>query len=294
MKINQFNKNADIISHEYLDLNVQYNDVDRIVWSFMHSEPRPCFTPSLLSNLKNMLNNIKRHCSKESSVEYLVVASLVENIYNLGGDLDLFSTYIAESNREKLQEYAYSCIELVYNCANQIENNVNSIALVQGSALGGGFEAALSCHYIIAEQKAKFGFPEILFNLFPGMGAYTFLSRRVSMHEAEKLILSGKQYSAEKMHEMGIVDVLVDDGEGINAVRKFIENHRSQQPARLAMQKAKMRSTFISFDELRDIADIWVDAALKTKIDDIQFMQRLIKIQNRKFMNKVKVHQFNN
>jgi len=291
MNINQLKNNNDLISNEYPDLKVQFNPNEGVVWSFMHSGPRPCYTPQLLSNLKKMLNEIKMQCLTENPVEYLVVGSLVEKVYNLGGDLDLFASYIAENDREKLQEYAYSCIDLVYSCTNQIEHDVTSIALVQGSALGGGFEAALACHYIVAEKSAQFGFPEVLFNLFPGMGAFTYLSRRVSMRDAEQLILSGKQYSATELYEMGVIDVLVEDGQGMNAVNEFINNHRTQQRARIAMQKAKMRSTLISYVELRDIADIWVDAALKTKSSDIEFMQRLVKIQNRKFIKKTNVHQ---
>ncbi len=292
MNINQLKSNNNLISNEYPDLKALFNYNERIVWSFMHSGPRPCYTPQLLSNLQNMLNEIKMQCLSDIPVEYLVVGSLVDKVYNLGGDLDLFTSYIAENDREKLQEYAYSCIDLVYNCINQIEHDVTTIALVQGSALGGGFEAALACHYIIAEQSSQFGFPEILFNLFPGMGAFTFLSRRISMRDAERLILSGKQYSAAELYKMGIIDVLVEDGQGMNAVNEFINDHRTQQRARIAMQKAKMRSTLFSYDELRDIADIWVDAALKTKSSDVKFMQRLVKIQNRKFVKKVQVHQF--
>lgn len=292
MNINQLKNNNDLISNEYPDLKVQFNPNEGVVWSFMHSGPRPCYTPQLLSNLQSMFNDIKMQCSSGTPVEYVVIASLVDNIYNLGGDLDLFATSIMENDRKKLQEYAYTCIDLVYNCTNQIEHDVTSIALVQGSALGGGFEAALSCHYIVAEKSAQFGFPEILFNLFPGMGAFTYLSRRISMRDAEQLILSGKQYSATELYEMGLIDVLVEDGQGMNAVNEFINNHRTQQRARVAIQKAKMRSTFISFSELRDITDIWVDAALKISSSDVEFMQRLIKVQNRKFINNAQVHQF--
>jgi len=292
MNINQLKSNNDLISNEYPDLKVQFNYNERIVWSFMHSGPRPCYTPQLLSNLQSMFNNIKVQCSSETPVEYVVIASMVDNIYNLGGDLDLFATSIMENDQKKLQEYAYTCIDLVHNCTNQIEHDVTSIALVQGSALGGGFEAALACHYIVAEKSAQFGFPEILFNLFPGMGAFSYLSRRISMRDTEQLILSGKQYSAVELYEMGIIDVLVEDGQGVNAVNEFINNHRTQQRARVAMQKAKMRSTFISFSELRDITDIWVDAALKTSSSDVEFMKRLIKVQNRKFVNNAQVHQF--
>jgi DSF synthase len=52
-----------------------------------------------------------------------------------------------------------------------------TVGLVQGAALGGGFEALLSFDYVVAERDATFGLPEILFGLFPGMGAHSLLSR---------------------------------------------------------------------------------------------------------------------
>src|SRR3990170_2092582 len=99
---------------------------------------------------------------------------------------------------------------------------LTSIALVQGDALGGGFECALASDLIVAEESAQLGFPEILFNLFPGMGAYSLLSRRIGMRAAENLILSGSILQACKLHEMGVVDVLARDGEGQAAVRGWI------------------------------------------------------------------------
>ena len=81
---------------------------------------------------------------------------------------------------------------------------------MQGDALGGGFECALASDLIVAEERAQLGFPEILFNLFPGMGAYSLLSRRVGMKGAEKMILSARLYTAEELHELGVVDLLVE------------------------------------------------------------------------------------
>jgi len=58
--------------------------------------------------------------------------------------------------------------------ANNLFLPLTTISLAQGDALGGGFEAALSCSVIIAERRARFGFPEVMFNLFPGMGPTAF------------------------------------------------------------------------------------------------------------------------
>ena len=112
-----------------------------------------------------------------------------------------------------------------------------TISLVRGNALGGGFEIALSGDVIIAERSAMMGFPEILFNCFPGMGAFQTLSSRVGLNKAHKLISSGNLYSAEELYDMGVVDVLVDDHCGEEAVYCYVQNHNKNWNGNMAMQK---------------------------------------------------------
>ena len=76
MNINQLKSNNNLISNEYPDLKVLFNYNERIVWSFMHSGPRPCYTPQLLSNLQNMLNEIKRYTGNEIDIEVEYVDSI--------------------------------------------------------------------------------------------------------------------------------------------------------------------------------------------------------------------------
>ena len=82
---------------------------------------------------------------------------------------------------------------------------------------------------MVAERQAKFGLPEILFNLFPGMGAYSFLSRRIGTVKAEEIILGGRIYSAEEMQALGVIDLVAEEGEGERAVREYIARNRSRR-----------------------------------------------------------------
>ena len=70
------------------------------------------------------------------------------------------------------------------------DSELITIGLAQGDALGGGFESLLSFDVLVAEKGAKFGFPEQLFGLFPGMGALTFMGRKLGFAKAEQLIRS--------------------------------------------------------------------------------------------------------
>src|SRR3546814_13512171 len=86
--------------------------------------------------------------------------------------------------------YALKVVDIVYRNCVALDLPIITAALVQGDALGGGFEGVLSSNLIVAEKGCRFGLPEILFNLFPGMGAYSLLARRISPALAERMIRS--------------------------------------------------------------------------------------------------------
>src|SRR5262249_11115027 len=137
-----------------------------------------------------------------------------------------------------------------------------TISLVQGDALGGGFEAALASDVIIAEEQAKLGLPEILFNLFPGMGAYSLLARRIGSRLAEEMILSGNLYSATKLQEMGLVDVVAPKGNGELAVFDYVQKVDKRRNGVAATYNARKNVFPVSYDELIRVTTVWVDAAL--------------------------------
>ena len=109
-------------------------------------------------------------------------------------------------------------MKIVYRSLVNFNAPIVSVALVQGNALGGGLEAALTFNFLVAERSAKFGFPEVMFNSFPGMGAFSILSRRIGVKLAEKIIFSGKVFSAEEFQQFGLIDQIADDGKGVIAV----------------------------------------------------------------------------
>ena len=160
-----------------------------------------------------------------------------------------------------------------------LDTELTTVALVKGDALGGGFEAALSSNLIIAERGVKMGLPEVLFNLFPGMGAFSLLSRKVGPVVAERMILSGKLYSAEELFDMGVIDILAEKGEAELALNKHIKTFNRMSNSCKAMQKVKDRCNPISYQELIDITNIWVDAALKLTDKDLKMVTRLVKRQ---------------
>jgi DSF synthase len=157
---------------------------------------------------------------------------------------------------------------------------LTTISLVQGECLGGGFEAALSSDVLVAEKGARFGFPEILFNMFPGMGAYTFLERRLGQRATEDLISSGKIYSADEMAAMGVVDTVAENGKGEEAVAALIRRRVRSRNGLAALAQVRRRVHRVDFSELLDVVQIWVDTAMRLNPRDLKLMQRLVSRQN--------------
>jgi DSF synthase len=269
------------------ELDVIIDQETRIFWQYMKPKGRPSYTPGLLRDMRRALQWLEhifedhRH-SEEAPIRYVVLASRLPGVFNLGGDLPRFVQLIRRKDRAALERYARACIDVQYPRAVNLGLPFINISLVQGDALGGGFEAALADDLIIAEKSAKFGLPEILFSLFPGMGACSFLTRRIGAAAAERLILSGQIYTAEQLHEMGVVDVLAEDGQGEQAVYDFVARNDRTFHARRAVYAARQMVHPISRDELMGIADLWVDTALTLAPHDLRKMERLAAAQDRR------------
>jgi DSF synthase len=123
------------------------------------------------------------------------------------------------------------------------------------------------------------GLPEVMFNLFPGMGAYQLLARRIGVRAAEELILSGRVLPAKKLHEMGIVDVLAKDGQGESAVQQWIAANRRRQNGVRAVFGLRQICNPITRQELDAVAESWVDAALRLTERDLRMMGWLERAQ---------------
>jgi len=256
----------------------------------MHPTPRPSFTPELLADIEAFGRNVARQVGEDSTgddasgngLRYAVVSSDLPDIFNFGGDLDRFVRLIRAGDRDGLLAYAHACIRCTHTFSIGFDLPVTTIALVQGRAQGGGFEAALACNVLIAEKGTQMGFPEVLFNLFPGMGAYSFLSRKVSASIAERLILSGRLYQAEELYEMGVVDVLAEPGRGEERLREYMKGADKHQNVYGLMQRIRTTHNRVPFQELKDITELWVESALRLGERELRTMERLVRAQDRR------------
>ncbi len=273
------------IFREYEELSVRYDGHHRAVWCYYKPGKRPCFTLTVLREALAVQHAIIDYFNSldgsegEPAIRFLIQASQVPGIFNLGGDLDLFVKLIVDQDRDRLYEYAKSCVDVCYLNAVNLNLPITTISLVTGMALGGGFEAALSSNILIAEKSCEMGFPEIRFNLFPGMGAFSLLSRITDARLAEKMISGGQLYSALELYDLNIVHELADTGKGHETVERFMHRTSRTMNGFQALHRVRQMVNPVDYEELLAITRLWVKTALKLTRKDLRMMERLVSAQ---------------
>jgi DSF synthase len=259
-----------------------YEDKYQLHWLYMNPKPRACFNPIIVKEISQLFKQLHQQTDIPSThhMRYQVLASNIPGVFNLGGDLEMYKNMILTKDKPALRQYAHTCVETMYAIATLHQKGITQIALIQGDALGGGMEMALSADIIIAEKSAKAGFPDILFNSFPGIGAYTFLSRKIGISMTERMILSGKIYTAEELYDIGVIDILADDGQGEMAVYNYIAKENRCENAIAALRKIRQLHSPLELKQLVDVADLWVESSMQLNSRDIRMIERLISKQN--------------
>jgi DSF synthase len=248
-------------------------DTSTLYW-WMRPAPRPCFNGELLKESKEFEGRIEQHNGwfmhegREHRIENAVYGSRTPGIFNLGGDLAMFVQTILRKDRDTLRHYGHICVD-------------NMFRRVVGYNAPEHVECALASEFTIAEESATFSFPEVLFNMFPGMGALSLLGRRIGLKKAEDIIMSGNVFTAREMLELGAIDEVVADGTGLDATREMIKTRRRRRNAYRAISQAKREFQPVSHAEMRAVVEIWVDAAIALESRDLRMMARLARAQDR-------------
>lgn len=268
-------------------IEVEYDAETLTLYWWMKPSPRPCFNREFLDEVERFESRLQQHqgwmqhAGQECKVENAVFGSRIPGVFNLGGDLSMFIQAILRKDRKSLAHYGDLCVNNMLRRISGFDAGVVTYSLVQGKAFGGGFECALSSEMIIAERSATMSFPEVLFNMFPGMGALSLLARKIGMRKAEEIIMSGQVYTAKQMYDLGVVDELAEDGNGLAAANAIIKARQRKRNSYRAMSMAKREFQPVNHAEMKAIVEVWVDAALRLENRDLRMMGRLVRAQDK-------------
>src|SRR5215831_14485360 len=234
---------------------VEFDPEFGVIWGMFNPTGMPCFSLRLLDDIRfhdQQLEVNRGYVLFEGEMRearYYVAGSKVKGVFNLGGDLGLFTLVINSGDREALARYARRCIDCIYpRIQHYYSPTLTTISLVQGDALGGGFETALSSDVIIAEE----------------------------------IVLSGRILKAKELAELGLVDVVVPDGMGECAVYQWIGKNDRRRNGMQAVFHSRNFIHPITREELDRIAEAWVDAAMRLDDKDLRMMKRLVGAQQRR------------
>ena len=263
----------------YKYMRLEWNAEFSMLTTRIGVKPIQCYSLAAMAELHQIFSDIS---ANPGLVKHFVMASDVPQVFNFGGDLSLFVLLVRARDLDSLKLYARRCVDLVWWLENAAQIGVHTTALVQGDTLGGGPESALLHHNVIFERSAQAGFPEVLFNLFPGMGAWHLTIRKVGMVVATDMVLSGQIYTADQLHRRGLVDLVVEDGEGEIALEKMVRSVAPRLRGTLAALQARRFAAPITYESLQTVVDLWAVTALTLTDRDLRLMERLARAQVRK------------
>ncbi|QKZ04703.1 crotonase/enoyl-CoA hydratase family protein [Pseudomonas eucalypticola] len=268
--------------------HTEYDSTRRLLCGWLTAQAEPSFTPAILTAANQYDADLpvdtqrQLHTPDRWPVDCYLWASAHPLAFSLGGDLGHFVRCIEQREWEALMNYARQCVNIVYRRLNHYgASGLLTITLVQGAALGGGLEAALASDVIIAEEQATFGFPEIRFNLFPGMGGYSMLKRRIGDAATMKMMTSGKVYGAAECQALGFVDEVVPTGTGRQAADSYLDRIEPWFNGLSALFTARREAVRIPHRELLNITTEWVRAASRLPPKDLDYMRGLVRAQRR-------------
>lgn len=178
-------------------------------------------------HFSNDLEKIAQSFIQDKDSKGLIITSDKDS-FIVGADIDQFANI-------KSPQQAFDFVEHFKKVLRSLETCVKPVvAALTGSALGGGLEVALGCHYRIAvdQPKAKYGLPEVKLGLLPGGGGTQRLMRLIGMQNAVELMTQGTDMTTQAAHELGIIDAVVADKTAlIEQAKQWINEHpTAQQP----------------------------------------------------------------
>ncbi len=248
---------------------------DNVLWCILHDQARRSVTLAQLKSARAI--DEKLLLGSWGTVTSKVISSRVPGVFSLGGDLRFFLDCIQKGDRSSLTEYALLAIRAVWsNASGLAPRKINTLAVLQGEAQGGGFEAALSCDMIIAERGAHCGFPESLFGMFPGMGAEALLNSRVDRAVAQKIVKSANRYTTEFLFEIGVIDKLVAKGTGL-----VVASNVTSNPSQFDFEnRRKRRLMELSLTDLVEGVERWVDQAFALSKNHLRAITYIVAAQD--------------
>lgn len=217
---------------EFTDIKLEIDYPFAIIRIDRQDNTYNTFIPSMVSEFDDVLDVIEQ----DHEIRFVIVTGN-DRVFSTGVDVKDPSIY----NMDPMQARYFSRIgKKMFGRLEDLD--IPTAAAVNGTALGGGLELALTCDFRVASERAMFGLPESNLGIIPGWGGTQRLVRHVGYARALEMILSGEIIKAREAYEAGLVQELVPKGQDtVEATKKWAERFTSRSRVALAMCKKAVR-----------------------------------------------------
>lgn len=245
------------MSYKYIQTDLK----EGVAYLTLNRPPLNILNIEMMGEINSYFESLKQ----EASLKLLVIQAMGK-AFSAGVDVG-----------EHLGDLAPKMIEAFHRIFRLMDAlKVPSIAVVNGSALGGGCELALYCDMVIATEKSRFGQPEIQVGVFPPIAALIF-PRMIGRKKAMELILAGDTISAQDALNLGLINKVVPEASFQEEVNGFIEKFKKLSGIVLRLAKeATLAGLNDDVDKgLRSIEEIYLGQLMKTH-DAIEGLQAFL------------------
>lgn len=180
----------------------------------------------VLADLKVLLQEL----SSKREIRAAIVTGEGEKSFVAGADIKEMET-LSPSQARELALSGQALLQKIEDLHFPV------ICAMNGFALGGGLELALSCDFILASNKAKWGLPEVTLGLIPGYGGTQRLSRNIGRALARRVALSGEMFSAQQGYDWGLFAQIVEPAELMSVAIKLAEALAQRAPLAVGWAK---------------------------------------------------------
>ncbi len=183
-------------------------------------------TPALLQLLDDALTDI----AGDADTHAVVITGSGSRAFIAGNDIDGLLTLDSVGAYQHMRD-GQRVVQKLHDLPKP------TIAMVNGYALGGGFELALACDFVVASDTARFGFPEITLNTMPGWGGTQLAVKKMGLARAKQMVLTGRHYTTDECGQFGFIHQIVPAADLRAATLEFAKPFAAHAP--FAMEMAK-------------------------------------------------------
>lgn len=192
--------------------NIYYENSGGLMKIFIN---RPSKLNALNRSTINELSSLFKEAEKDKNVKVIIVTGEGSKAFIAGADISEFANFNQEQGQKLSSEGHSMLFDLVENLSTPV------IAAINGFALGGGLELAMSAHFRVASENAKMGLPETSLGVIPGYGGTQRLTKLIGKGKAMEMVLTAGMITSAEAEKYGLVNYVVDQEELIPFCEKL-------------------------------------------------------------------------